>query len=91
MVGSTTRIANMVHSIGDEYFLLHSEIHPFGNGTRRYVLGRNIKKPKVSHLLPSGKPLMTPGRQEYLNEPMDALDFIPWLEQFIIDNKVLIK
>ena len=88
MVGSTTRIANMVHSIGDEYFLLHSEIQPFGNGTRRYVLGRHIEKPVFSHVTPSGKRQMTPGKQEYLSEPMDGIDFKPWLDQFIIDNNV---
>jgi len=90
-MNSKHRLIDRVHSMGEEYFLLNGEIKPYGKGTRRYVLGRNIRKPKVSHLLPSGKPLMTPGRQEYLNEPMDALDFVPWLEQFIIDNKVLIK
>ena len=84
---SKNRIVNKVHAMGDEYFLLHSEIHPFGNGTRRYVLGRHIEKPVFSHITPKGNKQMTPGKQEYLSEPMDGIDFKPWLEQFIIDNK----
>ena len=87
MVASKNNIVNKVHSIGEEYFLLHSEIKPYGKGTRRYVLGRHIEEPIDSHLLPSGNIQKTPGKQEYLNEPMDGIDFKPWLDQFIIDNK----
>ena len=76
--------------MGNEYFLLHSEIKPYGRGTRRYVLGRHIEVPVDGNTLPSGRVQKTPGKQEYFNKPMDGLTFIPWLEQFIIDNKIVV-
>ena len=87
MANSKERLMDKVDSMGNEYFLLHSEIKPYGRGTRRYVLGRHIEVPVDGNTLPSGRVQKTPGKQEYLSEPMDGIDFKPWLDQFIIDNK----
>ena len=80
-------LINKVHSMGEEYFLLHSEIKPFGKGTRRYMLGRHIEIPTELRILPSGNPLMSPGKQEYLNDPMDGINFVPWLDKYIANLK----
>ena len=85
---SKHRLIDKVHAMGEEYFVLTGDIKPYGKGSRRYVLGRHIEQPKDSHLLSSGCIQITPGKQEYFNEPMDGIDFKPWLDQFIIDNKI---
>ena len=87
MANAKERLIAKVDTLGEEFFLLHSEIKPYGPGTRRYVLGRHIEIPVDSHRLGSGRMQRTPGKQEYLNEPMDGINFVPWLDKYIASLK----
>ena len=63
--------------------VIHTEIKPYGKGTRRYMIGRNIEEPKQSHQMGSGKWLHTKGVQKWLTpEPIDALDLEAWLKDY---------
>ena len=63
--------------------VIHTEIAPYGPGTRRYMVGRNIEEPKKSHQMGSGKWQMTHGKQEWLTkEPLNGVDLEKWLEDY---------
>jgi hypothetical protein len=63
--------------------VIHTEIKPYGKGTRRYMIGRHIEEPKQGAQLPSGKWQMTPGVQEWLtSEPLDGVSLEAWLKDY---------
>ena len=63
--------------------VMHTEIAPYGPGTRRYMVGRNIEAPEKSHQMGSGKWQMTPGVQEWLtSEPLDGISLEAWLKDY---------
>ena len=63
--------------------VIHTEIAPYGPGTRRYMVGRNIEAPEKSHQMGSGKWQMTPGVQEWLtSEPLDGISLEAWLKDY---------
>ena len=63
--------------------VIHTEIKPYGPGTRRYMVGRNKEEPKKSHQLPSGKWQSTHGVQEWLTpEPLDGPQMKAWLTEY---------
>ena len=40
--------------------VIHTEVKPYGPGTRRYMVGKHTEEPKKSHQMGSGKWQMTP-------------------------------
>ena len=63
--------------------VIHAEIRPYGKGTRRYMIGRNVEVPEKLHKLPSGKWQHTKGVQEWLTpEPIDANEVEAWLKNY---------
>ena len=38
-----TEYLKKVEDLGDEYFVIHSEIKPYGPGTRRFILGKHTE------------------------------------------------
>tara|TARA_E500000178_G_C16686803_1_gene601879 strand:+ start:215 stop:463 length:249 start_codon:yes stop_codon:yes gene_type:complete len=63
--------------------VIHTEIKPFGKGTRRYMIGRHVEEPTRSHQLPSGKWQMSPGKQEWLtSEPLTGVELEKWLTDY---------
>jgi phosphoketolase len=63
--------------------VVHTEIKPYGPGTRRYMVGRHIEEPVRSHQLPSGKWQSTHGKQEWLTpEPLDGIQLNEWLTNY---------
>jgi|TARA_R100000030_G_scaffold99743_1_gene91262 hypothetical protein len=88
MAATLNRILAKVDSLGDEYFVLHSEIKPYGPGTRRFMLGRHRKIPKQIQKLPNGKFSRDLGEQTYMHRtPLPALQFEEWLDEFISEVK----
>ena len=61
-----------------DLIVVQCEIKPYGPGTRRYMVGRHVEKPKHrAYQLPSGRWASTHGVQEWLTpEPLHgpALD-----------------
>ena len=71
------------HGRGTWFTKISGEIKPYGKGTRRYMIGRNIEEPKQLHKLPSGKWQHTKGVQKWLTpEPLDALEVEAWLKNY---------
>ena len=67
--------------------VIHTDIAPYGKGTRRYMVGRNIEQPKKSHQMGSGKWQMTPGQQAWLTpEPLSGIEVEKWLTEFSKKN-----
>jgi len=64
--------------------VVQSEIHPYGPGTRRYMVGKHIEKPvHNAYQLPSGKWASTAGVQEWLtSEPLDGPNLEAWLTEY---------
>jgi hypothetical protein len=63
--------------------VIHTEIKPYGKGTRRYMIGRHTEEPKQGAQLPSGKWQMTKGVQEWLTpEPLNGPDLEAWLKDY---------
>ena len=64
--------------------VVQSEIHPYGPGTRRYMVGKHIEKPvHNAHQLPSGQWTSTAGVQEWLTpEPLDGPALEAWLTEY---------
>jgi hypothetical protein len=64
--------------------VVQSEIHPYGPGTRRYMVGKHIEKPvHNAYQLPSGKWASTAGVQEWLtSEPLDGPALEAWLTEY---------
>ena len=46
MAATLIRILKKVEDMGEYYFVVHSEIRPYGPGTRRFVLGKHIELPE---------------------------------------------
>ena len=84
MAATLNRILKKVEDMGEEYFLLHSEIKPYCPGTRRFVLGKHMELPKKIEKLPNGKFARGTGVQMYFGKvPLPALEFEKWLDEFI--------
>ena len=63
--------------------VIHTEIKPYGPGTRRYMVGRHIEEPPKSHQMGSVKWQMTHGKQEWLTpEPLSGIELEKWLEEY---------
>ena len=68
--------------------VIHTEIKPFGKGTRRYMVGRHIEEPTKSHQSRTGKWHMTPGKQEWLTpEPLTGIELEKWLTDYSNSNQ----
>jgi len=87
MAVTLNRILKKVEDMGEYYFIVHSEIRPYGPGTRRYILGKHIELPeKIKKIEKTGKFTRTHGKQIYINElPLPALEFEEWLDNYIMD------
>jgi len=86
MAATLIRILKKVEDMGEYYFVVHSEIRPYGPGTRRFILGKHTELPEKKEVLPNGKITRTHGKQIYLNElPLSALEFEEWLDNYIMD------
>ncbi len=84
MAATLNRILAKVEQLGENYFVLHSEIKPYGPGTRRFVLGRHKEIPKALEKLPNGKFRRGLGVQEYLSsKPLPALEFEAVLDKLL--------
>ena len=46
MAATLNRILKKVEDLGEEYFVIHSEIKPYGPGTRRFILGKHTELPQ---------------------------------------------
>ena len=64
--------------------VVQSEIHPYGPGTRRYMVGKHIEKPvHNAYQLPSGKWASPACVQEWLTpEPLDGPALEAWLTEY---------
>ncbi len=63
--------------------VIHTEIAPYGPGTRRYMVGRHLEEPTRSHQMGSGKWQMTAGKQDWLTpEPLTGIELEQWLENY---------
>ena len=68
--------------------VIHTEIKPYGKGTRRYMIGRHIEEPVRSHQLASGKWQMSQGKQELLTEePLTGIELEKWLKEYSENNQ----
>ena len=68
MAATLNRILKKVEDLGDEYFVIHSEIKPYGPGTRRFILGKHTELPQKVKKLPKIKgvrEIMYPGQSKY--------------------------
>ena len=75
------RMLQKIEQLG--LIVIHTEIAPYGSGTRRYIVGRNIEAPEKSHQMGSGKWQMTQGVQEWLTpEPLNGPDLEAWLTDY---------
>ena len=75
------RMLQKIEQLG--LIVIHTEIAPYGPGTRRYMVGRNIEAPKKSHQMGSGKWQMTRGVQEWLTpEPLNGPELEAWLTDY---------
>ena len=81
MANHKERMLEWIDRLG--LIVIHTEIKPYGKGTRRYMIGRNIEEPKQGNQLPSGKWQMTKGVQEWLTpEPLNGPDLEAWLKDY---------
>ena len=84
MAATLNRILAKVEQLGENYFVLHSEIKPYGPGTRRFVLGRHKEIPKALEKLPNGKFRRGLGVQEYVSsKPLPAFEFEAVLDKLL--------
>ena len=68
--------------------VIHTEIAPYGPGTRRYMVGRHTEPPTKSHQMASGKWHMTPGVQEWLTPtPLTGTELEQWLQAWHTDHR----
>tara|TARA_B100000686_G_scaffold338069_1_gene410055 strand:- start:1947 stop:2195 length:249 start_codon:yes stop_codon:yes gene_type:complete len=75
------RMLQKIEQLG--LIVIHTEIAPYGPGTRRYMVGRNIEAPEKSHQMGSGKWQMTRGVQEWLTpEPLNGPELEAWLTDY---------
>lgn len=87
MAATLNRILKKVEDLGEEYFVIHSEIKPYGPGTRRFILGKHTELPQKVKKLPNGKFTRSHGKQKYFNVPLPALEFEEWLDKFSEEKK----
>ena len=82
MANHKERMLEWIKQLG--LIVVQSEIHPYGPGTRRYMVGRHVEAPKHNaYQLPSGKWASTPGVQEWLTpEPFDGPKLETWLTEY---------
>tara|TARA_B100000214_G_scaffold358512_1_gene319078 strand:- start:667 stop:903 length:237 start_codon:yes stop_codon:yes gene_type:complete len=78
MANTLKRILEKVSMLGENYHCMHQEIHPTGAGTRRYILYKVIE--------PINNPKTDFGKQEFLNEPLPALEFENFLDRLLNDR-----
>ena len=68
--------------------VIHTEVKPYGPGTRRYMVGRHIEEPTRSHQMGSGKWQMTQGQQEWLTPtPLSGIELEKWLTDYSSKNQ----
>ena len=77
MANTLKRILEKVSMLGENYHCMHQEIHPTGAGTRRYILYKVIE--------PINNPKTDFGKQEFLNNPLPALEFENFLAKLLND------
>ena len=67
-----------------DLIVVQCEIKPYGPGTRRYMVGRHVEKPKHrAYRLPSGRWEATHGVQEWLTpEPLHGPALENWLTEY---------
>ena len=81
MANHKDRMLQKIEQLG--LIVIHTEIAPYGQGTRRYMVGRHIEEPQKSHQMGSGKWQMTPGKQEWLTpEPLNGIQLEQWLSEY---------
>ena len=81
MANHKERMLQKIEQLG--LIVIHTEIAPYGSGTRRYMVGRNTETPEKSHQMGSGKWQMTQGVQEWLTpEPLNGPDLEAWLKDY---------
>ena len=81
MANHKERMLQKIEQLG--LIVIHTEIAPYGPGTRRYMVGRHIEEPQKSHQMVSGKWQMTPGKQEWLTpEPLNGIQLEQWLSEY---------
>ena len=68
--------------------VIHTEIKPYGKGTRRYMIGRHVEEPVRYNQLASGKWQMSQGKQEWLTEePLTGIELEKWLKEYSENNQ----
>ena len=81
MANHKDRMLQKIEQLG--LIVIHTEIAPYGPGTRRYMEGSHIEEPQKSHQMGSGKWQMTPGKQEWLTpEPLNGIQLEQWLSEY---------
>ena len=81
MANHKDRMLQKIEQLG--LIVIHTEIAPYGPGTRRYMVGRHIEEPQKSHQMGSGKWQMTPGKQAWLTaEPLNGIQLEQWLSEY---------
>ena len=81
MANHKDRMLQKIQQLG--LIVIHTEIAPYGPGTRRYMVGKHIEEPTRSHQLGSGKWQMTQGKQEWLTpEPLTGIELEEWLSEY---------
>tara|TARA_B100000524_G_C23400054_1_gene280179 strand:- start:53 stop:310 length:258 start_codon:yes stop_codon:yes gene_type:complete len=71
-----------------DLIVIHTEIKPYGKGTRRYMVGRHIEEPKDSFVSKSGKVHKTQGKQEWLTPiPLTGVELEKWLTEYSEKNQ----
>ena len=81
MANHKDRMLQKIEQLG--LIVIHTEIAPYGPGSRRYMVGRHIEEPQKSHQMGSGKWQMTPGKQEWLTpEPLNGIQLEQWLSEY---------
>ena len=81
MANHKERMLEWIDRLG--LIVIHTEIKPYGKGTRRYMIGRNIEEPAKLHQLPSGRWQHTKGVQKWLTpEPIDGPTLEVWLKDY---------
>ena len=81
MANHKDRMLQKIEQLG--LIVIHTEIAPYGPGTRRYMVGRHIEEPQKSHQMGIGNWQMTPGKQEWLTpEPLNGIQLEQWLSEY---------
>ena len=81
MANHKDRMLQKIEQLG--LIVIHTEIAPYGPGTRRYMVGKHIEEPKRSHQMGSGKWQMTQVKQEWLTpEPLTGIELEEWLSEY---------